>query len=196
VSEFTPTRSAVIGLKEERRAMQEGYVFLDEKCLLLAAAMLRELKRYDHATVALRTLLARAGETLADSVNRHGLQEMQCCTAPGSCPEPADTTLAHGRGAADATATRKFLRSRSPYILPEVGACRDAFAALTAHLAEFAAVAAIWSVAPRMEVGAARPGAAGRVAARAGPRPVRDRIQLDELERDEALGARWGRRGV
>ena len=39
----SPTRSAVVELKDERRAMHEGYVFLDEKCLLLAGEILRQL---------------------------------------------------------------------------------------------------------------------------------------------------------
>jgi hypothetical protein len=43
-SDIAPTRSAVIALKDERRTMREGYAFLDEKCLLLAAAMLREMR--------------------------------------------------------------------------------------------------------------------------------------------------------
>ena len=201
MSEFTPTRSAVIGLKEERRAMQEGYVFLDEKCLLLAAAMLRELKRYDHATVVLRTLLARAGETLADSVNRHGLQELQCCTAPGSAPLDLRTRQHTLMGVAlvDATATRETLEVTEPvYPSPEVGACRDAFAALTAHLAELAAIAGNLERLHREYRKSVR-----RVRALQDvllPELDRDlyeiETQLDELERDEALGARWGRRGL
>ena len=45
MSSLTATRSAVIGLGEEPRAMQEGYVSLDEKFLLLASAMLCEPRR-------------------------------------------------------------------------------------------------------------------------------------------------------
>jgi len=36
------------------------------------------LRRYDQAMTSLRALLARAGEALAASVSRHGLQELQC----------------------------------------------------------------------------------------------------------------------
>ena len=52
MSDVNPTRSAVIEMKDERRAMHEGYVFLDEKCLLLAGEILRELER--HAPAAAR----------------------------------------------------------------------------------------------------------------------------------------------
>ena len=46
MSDANPTRSAVIEMKDERRAMHEGYVFLDEKCLLLAGEILRELEQH------------------------------------------------------------------------------------------------------------------------------------------------------
>ena len=55
MSDLTPTRSVVLELKDERRAMHEGYVFLDEKCLLLAGAILRELARYGELRHALET---------------------------------------------------------------------------------------------------------------------------------------------
>lgn len=42
----TPTHTAVLELKEERQVVREGYDFLDEKRLLLAAEILRQLRRY------------------------------------------------------------------------------------------------------------------------------------------------------
>src|SRR5664279_195722 len=53
MSDVTPTRAAALELKDERRAMREGYVFLDEKCLLLAGEILRELGRYAMLSEAL-----------------------------------------------------------------------------------------------------------------------------------------------
>ncbi len=47
MSDISPTRSAVIEMKDERRAMHEGYVFLDEKCLLLAGEILRQLQQHE-----------------------------------------------------------------------------------------------------------------------------------------------------
>ena len=75
--DVTPTRSGVLELKDERRAMHECYVFLDEKCLLLAGEMLRELARY---TDMQRAFLARwdvAVSVLQDAVARHGLGGLQ-----------------------------------------------------------------------------------------------------------------------
>ena len=199
MSELTPTRSALIGLKEERRAMQEGYVFLDEKCLLLAAAMLRELRRYDQAGIALRTLLAEAGAALAASVCRHGLQELQCHAAPGSDPLSLQTRQHTLMGVAlmDATATRNDLAVREPiYPSPEAETCREAFGALTAQLATVAAVSGNLERLHREYRKSVR-----RVRALQDVLlPELDRnlyeieTQLDELEQDEALGARWGQR--
>ena len=81
MSEITPSRSAVIALREERKAMQEGYVLLDEKCLLLAAAMLRELRAYETLLAELRALQEEAGTALRNAVTRHGLQGLQCYPA-------------------------------------------------------------------------------------------------------------------
>ena len=47
MSDLTPTRSVVLALKDERRTMREGHAFLDEKCLLLAGAMLREVRGFE-----------------------------------------------------------------------------------------------------------------------------------------------------
>jgi V/A-type H+/Na+-transporting ATPase subunit D len=197
----TPTRSFVLEQKDERRAMQEGYVFLDEKCLLLAAAMLRELRRYDQAGIALRALLAAAGAALAASVRRHGLQEMQCHAAPGSDPLALQTQQRSLMGVAllDATATREDLQVTEPvYPSPEAEACRDAFGALTAQLATVAAMSGNLERLHREYRKSVR-----RVRALQDvllPELDRDlyeiETQLDELERDEALGARWGRRSL
>ena len=45
MSETSPTRAVVLELKDEQRAMHEGYVFLDEKCLLLAGEMERAMMK-------------------------------------------------------------------------------------------------------------------------------------------------------
>lgn len=205
MSERTPTRSAVIGLKEERRAMQEGYVFLDEKCLLLASAMLRELRRYDQAMERMRTMLATAGASLAATIARHGLQELQCH------PDPKETPLSirsrrrslMGVTLIDANATAKEpAEAGEPlplmYPSPEASACREAFLTLTMEMAALAAMSGNLERLHREYRRASR-----RVRALQDVLlPEVDRelydieTQLDELEQDEALGARWGRTGI
>ena len=74
MSDAGATRSAVIELKDERRAMHEGYVFLDEKCLLLAGEILRELAHYGELQREFLTLHEDALTALRLAVTRHGLQ--------------------------------------------------------------------------------------------------------------------------
>lgn len=74
MNEGSPTRSRLIALKEERRAMQEGYVFLDEKCLLLAGEMLRELQRHDALALRLAAAQRTAAAALLAALARHGLE--------------------------------------------------------------------------------------------------------------------------
>jgi len=75
MSSGNPTRAALLELQDERHAMREGYVFLDEKCLLLAGEMLRQLQRH----AALQATLAQANEralrALQAAVARHGSHE-------------------------------------------------------------------------------------------------------------------------
>lgn len=77
MSEITPTRAAVLELQDERRAMREGYEFLDEKRLLLAAEMLRELKRYENLWAQFQVRLQEAAQALREAVARHGFEGVQ-----------------------------------------------------------------------------------------------------------------------
>jgi V/A-type H+-transporting ATPase subunit D len=72
-----PTRAALLELQDERHAMREGYVFLDEKCLLLAGEMLRQLQRHATLEAALRRAQDEALQTLHAAVARHGLHGLQ-----------------------------------------------------------------------------------------------------------------------
>ena len=69
-----PTRSAVLELKAERLVVGEAYDFLDEKRLLLAAELLRQLADYDHLRRELEQLRQQAVSALAHAVAQHGLQ--------------------------------------------------------------------------------------------------------------------------
>ena len=78
MSDVSPTRSAVIEMKDERRAMHEGYVFLDEKCLLLAGEILRELRTACAAAARVsRACTTTRWPRLQAAVARHGLQGLQ-----------------------------------------------------------------------------------------------------------------------
>ena len=76
-SEIVPTHSAILQLREEQDIIHEAYDFLDEKRLLLAAELLRQLKQYETLQAQYETLRDEAEQTLAATIRRHGLQGTQ-----------------------------------------------------------------------------------------------------------------------
>ncbi len=92
MSDITPTRSVVIALKDERRTMREGYAFLDEKCLLLAGAMLQEVRRFETLRAELAGLQRAALRALRLAAGRHGLQGVQCYPPADASPQQVLTT--------------------------------------------------------------------------------------------------------
>jgi len=84
-SNVTPTRSAFLELMEERAGMQEGYGFLDEKRLILAAEILRELTLWEEEMTAFRGDYAKAAAALRAAAARHGLQGLELYP-PAPCP--------------------------------------------------------------------------------------------------------------
>jgi V/A-type H+/Na+-transporting ATPase subunit D len=74
--EITPTRIALLDLKDERQLVREGYELLDEKRILLATEMQRQLARL----VALRRdnaeLTGELRSRTVAAVDRHGIDEL------------------------------------------------------------------------------------------------------------------------
>lgn len=199
MSDASPTRSAVVELKDERRAMHEGYVFLDEKCLLLAGEILRQLQR--HASLQ-RTLAARhaaALRALQAAVARHGLHGLQVMPAPAG--DGWRLTLQPGllMGVKLQAAQLEGAAGELPAAAegsPELAACREAFAELLAATAPQAAVAGNLerlSAEYRRAVRRARalqdvmlPELDGRIREFEG--------RLEEMEQEEAVALRSGTR--
>lgn len=87
-----PTRSTLLELREERQIMQEGYRFLDEKRLLLAAEILRQLARYETAMAQFRAHQQVATDALRAAVGRHGLEALSLYpAAPATRAAPPRT---------------------------------------------------------------------------------------------------------
>jgi len=76
-SGHVPTRSAVLQLREEHDVVLEAYDFLDEKRLLLAAEILRQLKAYEGLLVDYKKIQSEARKILEATVKRHGLHGTQ-----------------------------------------------------------------------------------------------------------------------
>jgi V/A-type H+/Na+-transporting ATPase subunit D len=144
MTDVTPTRSVVLEQKDERRAMHEGYVFLDEKCLLLAGEMLRELAHY---TALQREFVAAwdaAVAALQAAVARHGLEGLQVYPPADLADARVQRTPRALMGVRLQDAELIAGAAPGPAAIdrsPEGEACRRAFGALLGRTAPLAAVA-------------------------------------------------------
>jgi V/A-type H+-transporting ATPase subunit D len=82
MADAAPSRSAILERRDERQAMVEGHAFLDEKCLAIAAEIVKELSRYLALEAALRRASKDAARALAGAIARHGLAELNLHPAP------------------------------------------------------------------------------------------------------------------
>src|SRR5512137_1208399 len=145
MSDLTPTRSVVLELKDERRAMQEGYAFLDEKCLLLAGEILRELGEYDALQAEFLAAHAVAIAALQATVARHGLEGLQVHPAASLATGRVHCALRPLMGVRLQDATWEGGTPAPPPApldrSPEADGCRDAFRELIGRAAHLAAIA-------------------------------------------------------
>lgn len=74
--EVLATRVAFLELKDERRLVQEGYELLDEKRVLLATEIMRQLRRHAALQSELATLETAALAALEAAVGMHGLDDL------------------------------------------------------------------------------------------------------------------------
>ena len=87
-----PTRAAVLELRNEQAVVREAYVFLDEKRLLLASELLRQLHRYQQIDEELGDLHGRARDAMQAAGRHHGLDGIQVYPAASL----GDAVLVHG----------------------------------------------------------------------------------------------------
>ena len=142
MNDLTPTRSLLIALADERRTMREGYAFLDEKCLLLAGEMLRQVRRYQSMSRELAAMMKLAHQALADAMSRHGLHGLQVYPPIASArhlrvePHPLlGVVTLRARVIGEAGTAPAAVN-----ISPEAEACRAAWRRVADLLAEMAAV--------------------------------------------------------
>lgn len=142
----TPTRSAWMELRDERQLIREGYEFLDEKRMVVAQEMLRELGAWRDCRERWRSAHAEAVAALRAALARHGLDGLSVYPAAAQsawAPTPGRRRflgielLEHGAG--------PFLAVHfPPPVLPSAEAedCRRRWAALIRPAAELAIHAA------------------------------------------------------
>ena len=146
VTDRAPTRSAMLELGEEQRVVAEAYEFLDEKRLLLAAELLRQLERYELLLDEIEALVRGARQQLVAAVQRHGLQELSVYPATPLEGVGIDlqqhnvmgVTLLEARLVTPAAGSRAAPVASQPS--PEAEQCRAAFAGLLPKLTALAGV--------------------------------------------------------
>lgn len=145
MADVAPSRSAILELRDERQAMVEGHAFLDEKCLAIAAEIVKELSRYLALEEEFLRASREAARVLAGAIARHGLRELALHPAPASHALSLALRSRPVMGVKIATAT--LAGERSPPIppdwgSPEANACSAAFAGLLALAPQVGAAAA------------------------------------------------------
>ena len=82
MADITPTRGAALALAEEKSFLETGFGFLDEKRMLLAATLLKELEAWKALRDAYEAQQARVIEAMKAALARHGLENLQLYPVP------------------------------------------------------------------------------------------------------------------
>ncbi len=197
--EVAPTRSAALELVDERKLMRQGFEFLDEKRMLLATEMLRQLREYQQASQRLMTESKAASDALAAAVERHGLDGLLVypMVAPPGPPESE-----RGLFLGIAMLTAKALppsQAAEPAAVdpsPEAKACRAAFERLLQTAADIGMrVGNLRRLAREYRRTERRAKALEKILLP----EVEDAIkvvneQLDTMDREETIRTRWSSR--
>lgn len=143
--EATPTRSVLLALRDERRMMGEGHHFLDEKRLLLAGEIMKQLVRYREGEKLWKRKQREASLALEAAYARHGRAGLESYPVE---PDPemgvtVEKTDFFGVGLAAVTfhpGMGELGEIDSIIASPEAAACREAYRELVELAAERAAV--------------------------------------------------------
>jgi V/A-type H+-transporting ATPase subunit D len=136
----SPTRAALLELAEEQRVVAEAYEFLDEKRLLLAAELLRQLELYETLLEEIESFTRSARQQLVAAVQRHGLQELSVYPAAPLEGVGVEVQQRNVMGVTllDSRLVLPDAGSRAPPLAsqpsPEAEQCRTAFASLLPRL--------------------------------------------------------------
>jgi len=132
-----PTRAAVLALREEQVVVGEAYDFLDEKRLLLAAELLRQLEAYARLCARIESLAHTAGRQLAAAVGHHGLEGLGVYPTVTLAGAHVGMTQRNFMGVtlvetalAGAESTEPEARRAAANPSPEAVQCRQAFSEL------------------------------------------------------------------
>lgn len=89
--ELTPTRTTFLEVQQELQRLAEGYDFLDEKSVLLAHEILRQLALYEANLAELAPANQAATDSLIAAAARHGMDGLE--THPPAALDDLQTAL-------------------------------------------------------------------------------------------------------
>ncbi len=142
--DLPPTPSAALELKEERQLVREGYDFLDEKRLLLASELIKELSRYEKRLAEFTALHDKAREAVASAMIRHGLHGLQVYPAePLENAQIRTTTQSYLGVSVSESELSLSVSAQPPYAelpSPEAERCRKLFSEMLSLAAVLAAM--------------------------------------------------------
>ena len=144
--EILATRVAFLELRDERRLVQEGYELLDEKRVLLATEIMRQLRHYAALQEELGKLGTEALAALEAAVGMHGFDAL---TVEPKLDFGGAQLVVHEQSFLGLRLVEAALDDRSPPpgprarpTTPEARACAAVFRRMVARQAELAACVA------------------------------------------------------
>jgi V/A-type H+-transporting ATPase subunit D len=199
--EVTPTRSTALDLADELRLMRQGYEFLDEKRMLLATEMLRQMRQHQAQSEVFEVEMRSAAAALAAAIERHGLDHLQAYPLPpkpSALPQPKRSVfLAVPRLDVSWPAEPPAEVAQALDPSPEAQACRAAFQRLLRLATEIGARAAnLHRLAREYRRTERRAKALENVLMPEVEETIK-RVddQLDTMDREETVRTRWWSRG-
>lgn len=142
----TASRATLLALRRDRRIIEEGHHFLDERRVALAHELLRRAQAYAGHRTALLRRHERARAALGNAVGRHGLEGVQASAPWRLAPATFRSECAPFLGVNLVTATALPLAATADpaAVLPtsDLAACAAAFRELAADAAALAGEAA------------------------------------------------------
>lgn len=196
MAEATASRAALLTLRRDRRVIEEGHRFLDERRVALAHELLRRADAYREHQAAFAARHERARVALGDAVGRHGLAGVQAYPPAVLGPAVPRREEAPFLGLRLVDALRFELPSSGPAApalrTSEASRCAQAFRALAADAAALAGeVASLLRLAAEYRKTERRVRALENIVlpeARADERRIE--AALEELDQEEVLRAR------
>jgi V/A-type H+-transporting ATPase subunit D len=144
-TEYSPTPSVLMELREERNVVREGYRFLDEKRLLLAAEILRRLQHYREMRARFDSEYEQAAHALRRAVARHGLHGLQVYPAGSLAGASLSTRRRRFLGVPLQSVQMEFAQQPPREAVdpsPEARQCAETFGKVLSLSAEMAVVTA------------------------------------------------------